>query len=71
MQPGQSVRLSDMSIEVLKVTDGLPSAATFRFSVSLNDSSLVWFRWEEGKYIPFNFPAVGETVTLEGARFTM
>jgi hypothetical protein len=71
MQPGQIVRLSDMSIEVLEVNDGLPSAATFRFSVPLNDSSLVWFRWEEGKYIPFNLPAVGETVTIEGARFPM
>ena len=71
MHQGEKVELDGVIIEVLEANVGLPSAATFTFSVPLNDSSLIWFRWEEGKYIPFTLPAVGETVTIEGARFTM
>jgi len=71
MRQGESVWLSDVTIEVLEVDDGLPTAATFRFSVPLEDPDLVWFRWQDGVYVPFTPPAVGETVTIEGARFPM
>ena len=71
MLQGQIVKLDDVAIEVLEINNGLPSAARFRFLVSLEDSSLLWFYWQDGKYIPFTLPAVGETITVEGARFTM
>jgi len=71
MQPGQVVKLNDMYVEVLEVDDGLPTAATFRFSVPLEDLALVWFRWQDGVYVPFTPPAVGDTITIEGANFTM
>jgi hypothetical protein len=71
MQPGQIVKLDDINVEVLEVEDGLPSSARFRFLVPLEDQSLVWFRWQDGSYVPFTPPAVGETITIEGARFSM
>jgi hypothetical protein len=71
MCQGQKIELDDMIIEVLQVEDGLPSAASFTFLVPLEDSNLLWFQWADGKYVPFTLPAVGETITVEGARFTM
>jgi len=71
LRQGESVWLSDVTIEVLEVDDGLPTAATFRFSVPLEDPDLVWFHWQDGVYVPFTPPAVGETVAIEGAHFTV
>ena len=68
---GKKVELDDVNIEVLEVNDGLPSAARFRFSVPLEDANLVWFRWQNGEYVPFRLPSMDETITVEGARFTM
>ena len=71
MQPGQTVKVNDIHIEILEIKDGLPSAANFRFTVPLEDKSVAWFRWENGTYIPFTPPEIGEAVTIEGARFSM
>ena len=71
MQPGQTVKLNDVHIEVLEVKEGLPSAARFRFALPLEDSNLAWFYWDGNGYAPFVLPAIGETVTVEGAQFTM
>ena len=71
MKSGQMVKLNDINIEILEIMDGLPSAANFRFTVPLEDESLIWFCWENGTYVPFTPPEIGEAVTIEGARFTM
>ena len=71
MGQGEKVELDDVSIEVLEVNKCLPSAARFQFSVPLDDPSLIWFQWQDGRYIPFTLPAAGETTTIEGAQFTM
>jgi hypothetical protein len=71
MQPGEMVTLNDMHIEILEIKEGLPFAASYRFERTLEDSSFNWFRWHDGKYVPFTPPAIGETITIEGARFTM
>jgi len=71
MSGGQKVELKDMTIDVLEVEEGLPSAVKFRFSVPLEDASLVWFHWQDNGYVPFTPPAIGETINFEGARFTM
>ena len=71
MEPGEIVKLNHIHIEILEIKEGLPSAASYRFEHTLEDSSLNWFRWQDGKYVPFTPPAIGETVTIEGARFTM
>ena len=71
MRPGEIVRLNDIHIEILEIKEGLPSTASYRFEHTLEDSSLSWFQWQNGKYVPFTLPPIGETVTIEGARFTM
>ena len=71
MHPGDKVELDTMVIEVLKVFEGLPSAVSIRFLVPLEDASLSWFLWQNNGYVPFTPPAVGETVHIEGSRFTM
>ena len=68
-QPGHTVRLGNVIIEVLEVYNGLPSKAQFRFKLPLEDPSLLWFSWENGIYVPFTPPDVGEAVTIEGTPF--
>jgi len=68
-QPGHIVRLGNVIIEVLEVYNGLPSKAQFRFKLPLEDPSLLWFSWENGIYVPFTPPDVGEAITIEGTPF--
>jgi len=67
MKPGDRIDLDSMSMQALDLFDGQPSAASFRFSVPLEDESLLWFCWDETGYVRFTPPAVGETVTLKPA----
>jgi hypothetical protein len=64
---GDRVDLDYMSVQVLDMLEGQPSAASFRFNVPLEDQSLQWFCWDEVGYIPFTLPAVGETLKLKEA----
>jgi hypothetical protein len=65
MHPGERVVLSGMTVEVTELTgDGRPAEALFEFEVPLEDPSLRLLRWEDGEYVPFLIPAVGETVNL-------
>lgn len=51
--------------EVTAITDdGRPAEAVFHFAAALEDPSLRWLQWENGVYVPFVLPAVGETLTL-------
>ncbi len=68
-QPGHTVRLGNVIIEVLEVYNGLPSKAQFRFKLPLEDPSLLWFSWENGIYVPFTPPDVGEAITIEETPF--
>ena len=67
MQLGQIVRVNSAVVEVLEVRNGLPSKVQFTFNLSLDDPSFLWFRWENGIYVPFTPPEIGEAVTIEGA----
>jgi hypothetical protein len=69
MQPGQIVRLNNAVVEVLEVKNGLPSRVQFRFKFPLDDPGFLWFSWENGIYVPFTPPDVGEEITIERARF--
>ena len=65
MSVGESVELTGMRVEVLEISaDGEPTAARFEFDVPLEDSSLRWLRWREGRFEPFAPPPVGEETTL-------
>jgi len=65
MHLGQRVELTNMTVEITDLTaDGRPAEALFRFGVPLEDASLRLLKWEDGKYVPFAIPAVGDTSRL-------
>ena len=56
-----------MSVEVTAITDeGRPAALRCQFERPLEDNSYVWTQRSAAGYQPFEVPAVGATVTLEG-----
>jgi hypothetical protein len=65
MHLGQRVELTNMTVEITDLTaDNRPAEALFRFGVPLEDASLKLLKWEDGKYVPFVIPAVGDTSNL-------
>ena len=65
MYAGQLVGLTGMTVEVLEITaGGEPREVLFRFDLPLEDASLRWVQWEDGIFVPFEPPAVGETVRM-------
>lgn len=66
MPLGTVAELEDVSVEITeKTSDGRPAEALFRFRVPLEDPSFVWRKWGDKAYVPFEVPAIGETVRLE------
>jgi len=65
MSVGQQVKLTGLTIEVTELTPDLrPAEAVFHFAVPLEDSSLRWLHWQDGEFISFIPPKVGETIEL-------
>ncbi len=65
MVVGARRELPDATVEVTAVTaDGRPAEATFRFRRALADPSHRWLRWQDGVWVPFEVPAVGEVRSL-------
>lgn len=63
--PGFSVDVSEVSAE------GRPTEVVFRFDVPLEDRSLRWVTWKDGRYVPFTPPALGDTLLVEGAMLNL
>ena len=62
---GYAVELSDVRIEVLALTeDGRPRRVRFAFARDLEDESWRWVRFENGRYVPFDVPGVGQRTVL-------
>jgi hypothetical protein len=62
---GDRVTLSEMGVEVTAVTpDGRPSEMVFRFDRPLEDPALRWIVYQNGQYVPFTPPAVGQAVHI-------
>ena len=69
-QVGERIAYGGATVEIIEITDdGRPGAVSFHFAVELDDPSLRWLQWREGVYIPFEPPAVGETVILPAVVF--
>jgi hypothetical protein len=69
-QVGDRIAYGVATVEMIQVTDDdRPGAVSFHFAVELDDPSLRWLQWREGVYIPFEPPAVGETVILPAVVF--
>ena len=61
----EKIELSPVTIEITDLTDdGRAAEATFDFRVPLEDPSLCWLRAGGPGYVPFNPPAIGETVEV-------
>lgn len=62
---GDVVEVEELRVEIDEVTaDGRPARATFRFPVDLEDPSLRWLVWREGRLLPFELPEVGRSVRV-------
>ncbi|HEV3456439.1 MAG TPA: hypothetical protein VHG32_07750 [Thermoanaerobaculia bacterium] len=69
LRAGQLVRMPGLTVEVAAVgAGGSPSQLVYRFDVPLEDPSLRWVRWADGRYVPFVPPTPGAAVELPVAR---
>ncbi len=65
MPVGTRVVLEKVTVEVVETTpEGRPTAIEARFGQALPAPGLRFFHWEGLTYVPFELPAVGETVEL-------
>jgi len=65
MTIGEKINLLGVTVEITALTDdGRPAEAAFRFAMKPESLLFRWLQWEDGAYVPFALPAVGETVTL-------
>ena len=63
---GETVTMEGVTVTVLALTtDQRPAAVAFRFSVPLEDDAMRWVVWQQGVFVPFMLPAVGESVRLD------
>ena len=62
---GQSTRGAGFTAEPVTVNEGRPIAVLFHFDEPLESSRWRWVVWQDGRYEPFQLPAMGEEVTIE------
>lgn len=68
MTVGQRIELLGVAVEITAITDdGRPSEAAFHFVMDIENPLFRWLQWMDGVYVPFELPAVGDTVTLPAA----
>ena len=66
----QVIQLRGMKVIVTRLRkDGRPAEAEFVFDRSLDDPTLLWMRWADGRLVPWTPPSVGQGAALPGARF--
>ena len=72
MSLGQTIELTGLTIRVARLTaDGRPAEVAFRFDVPLEDPSLLWLHWVDGRFEPFTPPEVGQTAELAAPKFRL
>jgi hypothetical protein len=66
---GQRFELPGLSVvvEALDV-QGDPEQVLYEFPVPLEDPSLRWMTWQDGVYVPWTPPAVGQTQAFSPER---
>ena len=65
---GETVELAAFEVEILEMIDDRPSVVRFRFDRPLEDPGLRWVHWQEGEYVPFTLPGIGQTLQLSAPR---
>ncbi len=61
---GDQVVLPAMEVTILEMDGDFPTRLRFRWGRPLDDPVFRFLTWELGKLVPFEMPAVGETVLL-------
>jgi len=69
--PGERFRFSDMTVHVLDVGDFGPRRVRFEFRRNLDDPKMWLMVWEEGRFVRYTPPPVGESELLERTRGLM
>jgi hypothetical protein len=70
--PDYRVELSDVRIEVVEATsDGEPKKVEFTFVRELEDESLRFVLYRDGRYVPFDLPGVGESREIDPVPFSL
>jgi hypothetical protein len=65
MTVGQQISLAGITVEITELTvDGRPAEAAFHFAMDLENSLLRWLKWDNGRFVSAELPAVGQTVTI-------
>lgn len=65
LHPGEQVKLSEMTVTVIKVTkDGRPTVCDFTFARPLGSSSYRWLTWEGSGLHALQLPREGQSETL-------
>jgi len=64
LKVGEQVHVARMTATVLTIEDQRPKKVAFRFETPLEDAALRWVRFQDGEFVPWTPPAVGEEVTL-------
>ena len=65
LPPGSRIELSGLTAEVVAATaDGRPARVRFRFPVPLESPSLLFLYWKDDRYLIFEPPGLGSSVTL-------
>jgi hypothetical protein len=65
LRQGQTLAAPMMRITILEMTrDGRPAAALFQFHVPLEDPSLQWIYWQDGRFRQFQPPPIGRAVRV-------
>lgn len=68
MRSGMTIRMSDVKIEILHVTDdGIPDEASFELANDL-EAGYVFLEWKGKAMVPFVLPGIGETVSFTRRR---
>ena len=65
LPPNWERSLSDVHIRVTQTNpDGSPVAIRFEFAENLEQSDMAWVEWQDGKFVEFRPPAVGESAHI-------
>ena len=65
--PNDTLQLTNLHITIHQLTpDNRPALVAYHFPHPLENPRYRWLQWQNGAYVPFTLPAVGETVLVEG-----
>lgn len=66
--PTSPIRTQGLDVHVLSTQpNGAPAVIEYQFDVPLDDPTLIWLEWRDGRNLPFQIPAIGQTLRVDRA----